>query len=786
MKDKKAYCVVALMSFILPIIIFIIVMALLNIYPFGDNSLLIDDSLEQYIPFHMALKNIFNDSDNSIFFNWSVTMGGNFFGTFAYYVSSPLAFLTLLCSNGNMQIGLTCLVLLKIGLAGLTFCIFIKSHITEENKLWLALPFSISYALMTYNMIYGTSNLMWLEGIILLPIIMLGVENIVIKNKGTLYIISLVALFYSNFYMGYIIGIFSFIYFIVVLILNVADKNEVFGKIKRYVICSVCSIGLASVILIPAFLDISKGRLKETLHYDRFFATSIKEILKGLLTSDGVTHTGELLPAYCGILIPIFVVAFATSERIKLKEKISYLAIMGMFIISTWIAKINEMWQVFQRPAGYDYRFCFLLSFVMIYMAFIYCNSVKLKRARLFSAVLVCIFAIDLGTNGYSIKAKVNDIYGYSVAEYKDFFNTLENDVNYIKDIDKGFYRVDKTYRYTFNDGVYLNYNAITSFSSVYNLNIIQLLKKLGCAGAGCMQLFDGQTPITSSIFDVKYIMSREMESELYEEISVDDDKTIYRNNYALPIAFGANISRNSDILTDNPFENQNTLLNDLAGTDEAYFYPIDFDVHKDDEQYKVFFKTNENEHVYFYLTLDDKLKTRGGYITVNDDYRFDYFNNFTVKAKYIDKFNNQEVILGLNPDDEWDNFDDSQIFIYGLDVEKYKNVMNKLKENSYIVEKHGKENLVGQVTLKEGQRLFTSIPYDENGWTIKVDGEKVKYTDYNDTFMVIDVPAGTHTVEMKYISPGFKIGVAISSVFLLLTLLYFAKSKKHIHFDNK
>ncbi|MBQ7668351.1 MAG: YfhO family protein, partial [Clostridia bacterium] len=210
---------------------------------------------------------------------------------------------------------------------------------------------------------------------------------------------------------------------------------------------------------------------------------------------------------------------------------------------------------------------------------------------------------------------------------------------------------------------------------------------------------------------------------------------------------------------------------------DEAYFYPIDFDVHKDDEQYKVFFKTNENEHVYFYLTLDDEFKTRDGYITVNDDDRFNYFNNFTVKAKYIGKFNNQEVILDLHPDEDLNNFDDSQIFIYGLDVEKYKNVMNKLKENSYIVEKHGKENLVGQVTLKEGQRLFTSIPY-ENGWTIKVDGEKVKYTDYNDTFMVIDIPAGTHTVEMKYISPGFKLGVLLTILFLCMTIFYENKNK--------
>ena len=61
-------------------------------YPFGTKSMLIMDMKNQYVEFITSLRNIIRGED-SIFFSWSRSMGGNYIGVFAYYIASPFSFL---------------------------------------------------------------------------------------------------------------------------------------------------------------------------------------------------------------------------------------------------------------------------------------------------------------------------------------------------------------------------------------------------------------------------------------------------------------------------------------------------------------------------------------------------------------------------------------------------------------------------------------------------------------------------------------------------------------------
>lgn len=57
-------------------------------------------------------------------------------------------------------------------------------------------------------------NPMWLDGVFLLPLIILGVEYLVDDGRKLNFIIPLAIMFISNFYIGYIVGIFTFLYFV--------------------------------------------------------------------------------------------------------------------------------------------------------------------------------------------------------------------------------------------------------------------------------------------------------------------------------------------------------------------------------------------------------------------------------------------------------------------------------------------------------------------------------------------------------------------------------------------
>lgn len=51
---------------------------------------------------------------------------------------------------------------------------------------------------------------MWIDGMILLPLIVLGIERLIDTGKGALYTGALAVLLLSNYYMGYMACIFLF------------------------------------------------------------------------------------------------------------------------------------------------------------------------------------------------------------------------------------------------------------------------------------------------------------------------------------------------------------------------------------------------------------------------------------------------------------------------------------------------------------------------------------------------------------------------------------------------
>ncbi len=166
------------MAFLLPAFLLLAMFSALGFYPFGEKALLIMDMNDQYIHFFASLKDLVS-GDNSLFFSWSKAMGQNYIGLFAYYLASPLSFLTLFFGNEILPLGIFVLTVLKISLCGLTFSVYL-SQAFDENRTF-KLFFTTCYALMSYNLVYSLS-LMWLDAVIYLPIILLGIESI-IKGK---------------------------------------------------------------------------------------------------------------------------------------------------------------------------------------------------------------------------------------------------------------------------------------------------------------------------------------------------------------------------------------------------------------------------------------------------------------------------------------------------------------------------------------------------------------------------------------------------------------------------
>ena len=138
------------------------------------------------------------------------------------------------------------------------------------------------------------------------------------------------------------------------------------------------------------------------------------------------------------------------------------------------------------------------------------------------------------------------------------------------------------------------------------------------------------------------------------------------------------------------------------------------------------------------------------------------------------------------------------------LDTEAFKEDIALLQQNQWELDldKCNDRYLEGTVTIGEGQFLATSIPY-EPGWTIEVDGKKVDnlVTEVDvdkgvpplenedgaegqvvilNAMIGVKLPAGTHTVSMKYTPPGFTFGVVTLILGIGVLVVFYLYDRKN------
>lgn len=252
----KKKLIIYMLSFFASASLMTLICLLLKIYPFGDNTFLISDMNGQYIDFLSYLKTILN-GQNNIFYTFNKTMGGDMFGLFGYYLSSPLNCIVVFFKNEDLPIAVSIIILLKIAFCALSMSIYLNNKFKLRFS---SIIFSLSYSFIAYNIVY-CFNIMWLEGVILLPIIAFSINRLIYMKKPDFYIFALSYALISNYYIGFMLFIFSIIYFIYEYSLeesiNVNKKNIV----SDFIIGTLISIGLSSFMLIPVFVSLIGGKI---------------------------------------------------------------------------------------------------------------------------------------------------------------------------------------------------------------------------------------------------------------------------------------------------------------------------------------------------------------------------------------------------------------------------------------------------------------------------------------------------------------------------------------------
>ncbi len=367
----KEYRALLLCMFLPAVIMYLIYVSKAH-YPFGEGSVLVLDLNAQYVWFFEALRN-FARGDASLLYSFCRSLGGEFMGMYAYYIASPLSYIVCLFPKERMLEGLLTLFLLKTAICGGTFGFYMKKTQKVKNDLSI-ITFSIFYALSSYAVVQQ-HNTMWIDAVMWLPLVTLGIEELIKHGRFKMYTIFLALTVFSNYYIGYMVCIYCFIYFFLYYLAHneegrinpLKEKLHFVKSLFRIAFFSMVALGIASVIILSAYYSLNFGKTTFS-DPDYTFALNfdIIDILYKFLPGSYDTVRPEGIPfVYCGLLTLLLLPAYFLSHSYPMRQKIVSGIFIFIFIASFSINIVDLVWHGFQFPNWLNHRYSFMICFYL-------------------------------------------------------------------------------------------------------------------------------------------------------------------------------------------------------------------------------------------------------------------------------------------------------------------------------------------------------------------------------------------------------------------------------------
>ena len=392
------------LAFGIPVGLMLIVMLIAGSEPFrgGDVSMLYSDMYHQYFPFWVEFGRAIREGDG-LLWNWAAGMGMDYLSLISYYLASPLNLISAIVPAGWELEVYSFLMPIKLGLASLFFAIFLR-HTFQKEDISISL-FGAMYALCGWALAYQW-NIMWLDTFALLPLTVLGMVRLLRDKKPLLYTVTLFLSIFSNYYIGFFTCIFVLLLFFVYEISRWRGFGRFCADFVRIGWFTVLAIGMSCILELPALAGLQNTQSSVNKFPEGFKLNIADEntwagLFDAMRQVAGNTLGGvepsfkEGLPnLYCGVGSMILAVLFLTSKDVKFRDKLFSLVLLIFFMVSFIVRQLDYIWHGFHFTNMIPYRFSFLFSFVVLYMAY---KAWTLRESfRLWQLILAGLAALGL------------------------------------------------------------------------------------------------------------------------------------------------------------------------------------------------------------------------------------------------------------------------------------------------------------------------------------------------------------------------------------------------------
>ncbi len=346
----------------------------------------------------------------------------------------------------------------------------------------------------------------------------------------------------------------------------------------------------------------------------------------------------------------------------------------------------------------------FALLMVIVYAAITYLltlqkNNTGLKYALLGILIFEIIYISGITTNNWNA-------FDPTEKEGKNGYNDYSVDaINYIKQIDNSFYRIDKSYgsstaRFmSINDGLAQDYNGTSSYNPFNQLNYIYYMQRIAVAdkkdentSRWCMGLLN--RPIIESPNQVKYILTKDVRNPIWQimcdSIKKVGDVTVFKNKYSVP--FG--------------------------------------------QTYNTYITESEYER----CSIDQKSFLTLRTCVIPDNYK---------PSIALPHFNFSDTTTPFNFD-------------------LYRSYVDEISKETLSTTTFDDNHIQGNITISQDKMMYLSIPYDD-GWHAYVDNTPVEKIKLSSGMTGLAIKAGKHRIELKYELRYWSKGMMMSGIGILL-----------------
>ena len=319
----------------------------------------------------------------------SIGYGADILTTLNYYaIGDPLTLLSVLVPGSLTEYLYAALIILRFYLAGAAFTAYCRYHQNEGTGVLLG---SLVYAFSGFALFCGVRHPYFVNPMIYLPLILIGIDKIFRKEKPWLYVIMVAVSAISNFYFFYMIVWMMVIYAVIryLMIYKKIRIRELVPCLGTFVGWSLLGAGISLPILLPsAMYVLGTGRMSARNYVPVLYP--LAHYAKLLNDFFGVDYTMAssryyTVMGFAPILLVTLLVLLVRWKKNR-ELKVGWLILTVLLLIPFAGHMINGFSYVSNR---WIWAYGMLLSYILVKM---YPEFGKLeKKERMALLVLGCV-----------------------------------------------------------------------------------------------------------------------------------------------------------------------------------------------------------------------------------------------------------------------------------------------------------------------------------------------------------------------------------------------------------